>query len=133
MTTVARSVAQFDGADVSRLSTRKLLGSILTVAVPVVLWFAPLNFDSTSKHALAVAAFMIGAWITEPIPHALTGLVGCYLFWVLGVVKFEVAFSGFADQTPWFLFGAGLFGMMAIMWRSNLRSVREPSPRWRDQ
>ena len=113
MTTVARSVAQFDGADVSRLSTPKILGSILTVAVPVVLWFAPLNFDSTSKHALAVAAFMIGAWITEPIPHALTGLVGCYLFWVLGVVKFEVAFSGFADQTPWFLFGAGLFGMMA--------------------
>ena len=113
MTTVARSVAQFDGADVSRLSTPKILGSILTVAVPVVLWFAPLNFDSTSKHALAVAAFMIVAWITEPIPHALTGLVGCYLFWVLGVVKFEVAFSGFADQTPWFLFGAGLFGMMA--------------------
>ena len=113
MTTAARSVAQFDGADVSRLSTPKILGSILTVAVPVVLWFAPLNFDSTSKHALAVAAFMIVAWITEPIPHALTGLVGCYLFWVLGVVKFEVAFSGFADQTPWFLFGAGLFGMMA--------------------
>ena len=113
MTTVARAVAQSDGADVSRLSTRKIIGGILTVAVPVVLWFAPLNFDSTSKHALAVAAFMIVAWITEPIPHALTGLVGCYLFWVLGVVKFEVAFSGFADQTPWFLFGAGLFGMMA--------------------
>lgn len=36
------------------------------------------------------------AWIAEPIPHALTGLIGCYLFWVLKVVKFEVAFSGFA-------------------------------------
>jgi sodium-dependent dicarboxylate transporter 2/3/5 len=32
---------------------------------------------------------------------------------VLKVVKFESAFSGFADQTAWFLFGAGLFGMMA--------------------
>jgi len=113
MAEVAQSVAHFDGANEFGVSTRKIIGSILAVAVPVVLWFAPLNFDATSKHALAVAAFMIVAWITEPIPHALTGLVGCYLFWVLKVVKFEVAFSGFADQTPWFLFGAGLFGMMA--------------------
>jgi solute carrier family 13 (sodium-dependent dicarboxylate transporter), member 2/3/5 len=28
-------------------------------------------------------------------------------------VSFEAAFSGFADQTPWFLFCAGLIGMMA--------------------
>jgi solute carrier family 13 (sodium-dependent dicarboxylate transporter), member 2/3/5 len=113
MAEVAQSVVHFDGANEFGISTRKIIGSILAVAVPVALWFAPLNFDATSKHALAVAAFMIVAWITEPIPHALTGLVGCYLFWVLKVVKFEVAFSGFADQTPWFLFGAGLFGMMA--------------------
>jgi solute carrier family 13 (sodium-dependent dicarboxylate transporter), member 2/3/5 len=113
MAEVAQSVVNFDGANEFGISTRKTIGSILAVAVPVVLWFAPLNFDALSKHALAVAAFMIVAWITEPIPHALTGLVGCYLFWVLRVVKFDVAFSGFADQTPWFLFGAGLFGMMA--------------------
>ena len=113
MAEAAQSVVQLQGANELGISTRKIIGSILAVATPVILWFAPLNFDATSKHALAVAAFMIVAWITEPIPHALTGLVGCYLFWVLKVVKFEVAFSGFADQTPWFLFGAGLFGMMA--------------------
>jgi len=113
MAEVAQSVVHFDGANEFGISTRKIIGSILAVAVPVILWFAPLNFDATSKHALAVAAFMIVAWITEPIPHALTGLIGCYLFWALKVVKFEVAFSGFADQTTWFLFGAGLFGMMA--------------------
>ena len=56
---------------------------------------------------------MIIAWISEVMPHAVTGLVGCYLFWILGVAKFEVAFSGLVDQTPWFLFGAGLIGMMA--------------------
>src|SRR5215471_11301220 len=69
--------------------------------------------EATSKHALAIASFMIITWITETLPHALTGLIGCYLFWVLKVVRFDVAFGGFADQTPWFLFGAGLFGMMA--------------------
>jgi solute carrier family 13 (sodium-dependent dicarboxylate transporter), member 2/3/5 len=113
MAEAVQSVVQLHRANEFGISTRKIVGSILAVAVPLVLWFAPLNFDATSKHALAVAAFMIVAWITEPIPHALTGLVGCYLFWVLKVVKFEVAFSGFADQTAWFLFGAGLFGMMA--------------------
>ena len=95
------------------LSTRKIVGFIAAVVVPIVIWFAPLHFPGNAKHALAVAAFMIVAWIAAPIPHALTGLIGCYLFWVLRIVKFDVAFSGFADQTPWFLFGAGLFGMMA--------------------
>ncbi len=56
---------------------------------------------------------MIVAWIAEPLDHAVTGLIGCYLFWALRVVKFEMAFSGFADDTTWFLFGAVLFGMMA--------------------
>src|SRR5206468_12298000 len=47
------------------------------------------------------------------LDHGLTGLIGCYLFWALGIVKFDVAFSGFADDTPWFLMGAILFGSMA--------------------
>src|SRR5260370_42626328 len=98
MAEAVRAAAQISGAQQIKISTTKVIGSILTVAVPVVLWFAPLNFEPASKHALAVAAFMIVAWITEPIPHALTGLIGCYLFWVLKVVKFDGAFSGFADQ-----------------------------------
>jgi anion transporter len=94
-------------------SARKLIGGALSIILPAILWFAPLPLPETPKHALAVAFFMIVAWITEAIPHALTGIIGCYLFWVLKVVPFESAFSGFADQTPWFLFGAGLIGMMA--------------------
>jgi solute carrier family 13 (sodium-dependent dicarboxylate transporter), member 2/3/5 len=94
-------------------SARKLIGGALSIILPAILWFAPLPLQETSKHALAIACFMIVAWITEALPHALTGMIGCYLFWVLKVVPFESAFSGFADQTPWFLFGAGLIGMMA--------------------
>ncbi len=96
-----------------RISWRVFTGRILCVAVPVFVWFAPLNLDPTAKHALAIASFMIIAWITEALAHALTGLIGCFLFWALRVVKFDVAFGGFADETPWFLFGAILFGMMA--------------------
>jgi solute carrier family 13 (sodium-dependent dicarboxylate transporter), member 2/3/5 len=113
MAQAVQSAGQIGGADQIRISARRAIGFIVAIAVPVLIWFAPFNFDPTSRHALAVAAFMIVAWIAEPIPHALTGLIGCYLFWVLKVVKFESAFSGFADQTAWFLFGAGLFGMMA--------------------
>src|SRR5258706_9472154 len=97
----------------ARTSWRTFIGRFFCVIVPVVIWFAPLNLDPTIKHALAIASFMIIAWITEALAHALTGLIGCFLFWALKVVKFDVAFGGFADETPWFLFGAILFGMMA--------------------
>jgi hypothetical protein len=49
---------------------------------------------------------------TKTLPSA-GSLIGCYLFWVLKGRQIRLAPSGFADQTSWFLFGAGLFGMMA--------------------
>ncbi len=109
----AQTSEQIHRSNHSLTSTRKLIGYVFGIAVPVALWMAPLSLDATAKHALAVASFMIITWITETLPHAITGLVGCYLFWVLKIVKIDIAFGGFADQTPWFLFGAGLFGMMA--------------------
>ena len=94
-------------------SKRKQISLLFCIAAAAALWFAPLRLEPTAKHALAVAAFMILAWITECLPHAVTGLAGCFLFWVLKIVSFESAFGGYADQTAWFLFGAGLFGLMA--------------------
>ncbi len=96
-----------------RAASVVLLGRILVVAVPVLLWFAPLDLEPRAQHALAISSFMILAWITHALDHALTGLIGCYLFWALGVADFTTAFHGFANTTPWFLFGAILFGMMA--------------------
>ncbi len=103
-----------EGADAgARASWRVFAGRVLCVVVPVALWFAPLDLDPTAKRALAVTSFIIIAWSAEALDHALTGLIGCYLYWALGVVKFNVAFSGFANDTAWFLFGAMLFGAMA--------------------
>src|SRR3989441_75714 len=109
----AETAGQVAAREPARISWRVVAGRILCVVVPIVVWFAPLNLEPTAKHALAVASFMIIAWITEALAHALTGMIGCFLFWALKVVRFDVAFSGFADETPWFLFGAILFGMMA--------------------
>src|SRR5262245_64823623 len=55
---------------------------------------------------------MIAAWMTQVLDHGVTGILGCFLFWMLGIAKFETAFSGFADTSAWFLFGAVCFGLM---------------------
>jgi len=92
---------------------RENIGRVLCIVVPLIVWFAPLNIPDATKHGLSISSFMILAWMTEALDLALAGLIGCYLYWALGVVPFNVAFSGFATDTPWFLFGAGLFGAMA--------------------
>jgi solute carrier family 13 (sodium-dependent dicarboxylate transporter), member 2/3/5 len=92
---------------------RLVIGQVLCLALPPAIWFAPLPLESTTKHAMAIASFMIVAWATEAMDHALAGLIGCFLFWSLGIVDFNVAFSGFANDTPWFLVGALLLGAVA--------------------
>ena len=76
-------------------------------------WFLPLGIAPPAQHALAVGLFMIAAWMIQVLDHGVTGILGCFLFWMLGIVRFETAFSGFADPTAWFLFGAICLGIMA--------------------
>src|SRR4030081_307360 len=90
-----------------------LVGQVLCILVPFVIWFMPLDVDPTIKHVLAIVGFMIIAWITQAVDYVLAGFIGCFLFWALGIVKFPVAFSGFANDTAWFLFGALLIGVIA--------------------
>ena len=94
--------------------TLRLVGAILAVLLPTILWFAPFGMDPQAQQALAITSFMIISWMTEWIDHAIAGFIGCYLFWALGVVEeFSDAFAGFANDTPWFLMGAILIGAMA--------------------
>ena len=90
-------------------STKRLVGAVFSIGLPVALWFAPIRLDITEKHALAIASFMIIAWITEVLPHAVTGIIGCYLFWVLKVVGFESAFSGYAGPNTMVSFRSGTY------------------------
>src|ERR1700693_2747740 len=90
-----------------------MIGRVTAVVVPIVLWFAPLPLARPSHQAIAIAASLIIGWITEALDPALIGLIGCFLYWALGVVSFQTAFSGFVDTTTWFLFGAILLGTMA--------------------
>jgi solute carrier family 13 (sodium-dependent dicarboxylate transporter), member 2/3/5 len=93
---------------------RLALGAqLLCVVVPLAVWFAPLDLEPATQHAFAIVAFMVAAWITQAIDYALAGFIGCFLFWALGIVRFPVAFAGFANDTAWFLFGALLIGAIA--------------------
>jgi solute carrier family 13 (sodium-dependent dicarboxylate transporter), member 2/3/5 len=90
-----------------------LAGQILCVVVPLAIWFMPVDIEPVTKHGLAIAMFMVVAWITQVLDYTVTGFIGCFLFWALGIVKFPVAFSGFANDTAWFLFSALLLGVIA--------------------
>ena len=71
----------------------------ICLVVPLALWFVHLPMDVTSQHAVAIASFMVLGWITEVMDYAVTGLIGCFLFWVLNIVPFNTAFGGFASAT----------------------------------
>jgi len=62
-----------------------VIGQILCVIVPLVIWFVPLSIDPTTQHALAIIGFMVVAWITRAMDYALAGMVGCFLFWRCGL------------------------------------------------
>jgi anion transporter len=98
------------GASSERLA---LIGQVLCVVVPVAVWFLPLDLAPQTQHAFAIMSFMVIAWMTQATEFALAGIIGCFLFWALGVARFDQAFSGFANDTAWFLFAALLLGRIA--------------------
>ena len=89
------------------------LSFAVCVLVPVAFWYAPVGLAPQTQHGLAIIIFMVLAWMTQAMEFAIAGFIGCFLFWALKVVPFNQAFSGFADNTPWFLFAALLFGRIA--------------------
>ncbi|MGH2449101.1 MAG: anion permease, partial [Chloroflexota bacterium] len=90
-----------------------LAGRVLCVLVPVAVWLSPLPLAPQVKHMFAVLAFMLIAWITQATEFAIAGFIGCFLFWALGIVRFDVAFAGFTSQPAWFSFAALLLGLLA--------------------
>ncbi len=84
----------------------------LAIPIVVTLWFFPASVNEQARHALSVSSFILFLWIFNVLPHAITGLAGCYLFWTLVRIPFPTAFGGFANSTAWFVFAAGVFGLM---------------------
>jgi len=86
---------------------------LLCSVVALTVFLLPMPMSLAAHKALAITVWMILLWVFSPIEHAVTGLAGCSLYWASGAVNFETAFSGFSRDTPWFLFGAIIFGSVA--------------------
>jgi anion transporter len=86
---------------------------ILAPLVCISLWYAPTHEAPAAQHAIAIAAFMIVLFVTEPVDHATAGFAGLLLFWATSTAPVATVFSGFAVETPWFLLGAMIMGAMA--------------------
>ena len=95
------------------INLRKRAGLIGGLLLLILFWFIPVHENPAASHAIAISGLMILLWATDALDYALAGLVGCFLFWALGVTKFETAFSGFANETSWFLLGTILISTMA--------------------
>ena len=91
---------------------RSLLLLAAIAAAAIVFRLLPLGIDPKAHSALAIGVFMIVSWMTQVLDHGIAGILGCFLFWMFGVARFETAFSGFGDTSAWFLFGAICFGLM---------------------
>src|SRR5262245_6947828 len=97
----------------TRVTPRQWCGLVGAPLLLIVLWFAPTHESAEAKHAIAIAALMIVLWATGAVDHAVAGFIDVFLFWAMGVAEFDRAFSGFSNETPWFLLGAILIGTMA--------------------
>jgi hypothetical protein len=79
---------------------------LLTLLGPVAVFALPLDLEPAARRALAIAVWMVLAWLVDVLHPAIVGFAGCFLFVVSRAAEFDVAFGGFGTATPWFLYGA---------------------------
>jgi sodium-dependent dicarboxylate transporter 2/3/5 len=87
---------------------RRKVGLVLTPAVFLAVWFAPLELDPRSHHLAAVFAAVIVAWVSEVMPISMTALLIAPAMILVGVTDSRAAFAPYADPLI-FLFIGGFF------------------------
>jgi anion transporter len=93
----------------------KIAGAAAGVLIFFIVRAIPIPGMIPEAHILlALLSAAIVFWITTPIPIHFTGILVPVIPWALGLVPFNIAFSGFAGGTFWFLFAAlGIAGCMS--------------------
>jgi len=87
---------------------RRTVGLVLTPALFLATWFAPLGLDPRAHRLAAVFAAVIVAWVTEVLPISVTALLIAPAMIVAGVTDSRGAFAPYADPLI-FLFIGGFF------------------------
>ena len=95
---------------------RRMAGAVLGPLLAALVWGLPIATLSPEAHKLlAIVTFSAVWWITEPVPLAVTSLLGPTLCVLLGVAPVDKAFSNFANPMIFLFLGGFLIakGMMA--------------------
>ncbi len=87
---------------------RRKVGLVLSPALFLVAWFAPLGLDPRAQRLAAIFAAVMIAWITEVLPISVTALLIGPAMIVVGVTDSRTAFAPYADPLI-FLFIGGFF------------------------
>lgn len=89
--------------------------------------------DRPAILALSVLVLVLGLWMTEYLPMAVSGLIGCFLLYFFGTyfqfgVLISGSFSGFAVPSVWFAFSGlvigGAMGLSGLARRISLMVLR---------
>ena len=86
---------------------------LISIAAAAATYLLPVAMTENGRRTLSVTIFMIAMFITEPVPFAVTGLLGCSGYWAWAHIPADKAFSGFHNDTAWFILGCLLLGVMA--------------------
>ena len=92
---------------------RHFLWLLLAVAMGAAAYFAPIMGSGVGRKAFAITILMLVMYITETVSLAVTSLIGCLLYWVWAGIPLSKSFSGFFNDTPWYVLGILLLGVAA--------------------
>jgi anion transporter len=76
-------------------------------------YLAPIMTSGTGRRAFAITILMLVMYVTETASLAVTSLIGCLLYWVWAEIPLSKSFSGFFNDTPWYVLGILLLGVAA--------------------
>jgi hypothetical protein len=79
---------------------------LVAVAAGILTGALPLGLEPAGRWSLAIATWMVVAFLLDALNPMLVAFAGCFLFWASTAVGFDDAFAGFGTDVPWFLYGA---------------------------
>lgn len=94
---------------------RHIIGAIVGPICALLVWFLPISgLDAAQHKLLAIMSLVAIWWITEPVPIAVTSLLGPTLCVLCGVAEMKTAFASFANPMIFLFMGGFLIakGMM---------------------
>jgi sodium-dependent dicarboxylate transporter 2/3/5 len=93
--------------------TKRFLYVLIAIAVGAITYFIPITQVESGRRVLSITLFVLTMFVFEPVPLGITGLIGCWLYWVWAGMPPAKAFAGFSMDTPWFILGVLLLGLLA--------------------